>query len=72
VTAQRLEKWLEAAVTRQRTIGPSMSTSLTPDARSICRRGRARKTDFDLLDRMPCDHAVEPREHAARCHQWNP
>ena len=28
-------------MTRQRTIGPSISTSLTPDARSICRTGGA-------------------------------
>jgi len=31
----------ESCPTRQRRTGPSISTSLTPDARSICRAGGA-------------------------------
>jgi hypothetical protein len=70
MTAQRLEKWLEAA-------GDEAAHDLTVDVDLAdaggpldlpCRR-RAHETDFDPLDRLPCDHALEPRGHAARCHR---
>jgi hypothetical protein len=70
VTAQRLEKWLEAAGD-EAAHGLTVDVDLADAGRplDLPHGGRAGKTDFDSLDRMLRDHAPEPKEHAERCHQ---
>jgi hypothetical protein len=69
VTAQRLEEWLEAAGD-QAAHERAVEVDLADAGRSLDLPygGRAHEADLNSLDWMLCDHAPEPREHAARCH----
>jgi hypothetical protein len=73
MTAQRLQEWLEAAgdeAAHDRTVDVDLADA--GRALDLPHGRRAGKTDFDALDRMLCDHALEPRKQADRCHPWNP
>jgi hypothetical protein len=73
VAAQRLEEWLEAAsdqAAHDLTVDVDLADAGGPF--DLPYGGRAGETDFDSLGRMPRNHALEPREHAVCCHQWNP
>jgi hypothetical protein len=73
MTAQRLQEWLKASgdeAAHDRPVDVDLADAGRP--LDLPHGRRARETDFDSLDRVLCDHELEPRKRADRCHQWNP
>jgi len=72
VAAQRLEKWLEAAVHRAAQ-GPTLDFDLadTKRALDLLRRRNADERDLDSLQGKLFSHRLERTEPASSRNRWN-